>query len=209
MVETCDPELDVENNCFVIEGGVTVSVEDLETEEKIIEIITETTKETMDKDELLTDDNPEVEDVRFLEEEDDDGITPIPPLVSGPIENGDTELPLILGATFGILALLLAGGLLRSKKYAAAGIAAGKADGTFAAPVGCDVHASTMDVHACTSAACPRCYEQNQGIKFVNAPEVAPPPRAVVEDGIPSGWMANSSIESSSFESSSTTEFYS
>lgn len=204
------PELDEENNCFVIQGGVTVSVEDLESGQKVIEILHNSTKDTMEKDELLTDDNPEVEDVRFLEEEEDDDILiAVPPKLGEPGANGGPKLPLILGATFGFLALFLGASLLRHKRGKfAEGIVAG-AGAAAAAPSGLQVHAATMDVHECKSAACPKCYQQNQGVKFVNAPPTPRPPPANANNGIPSAWVENSSLESSSFESSSTTEFYS
>lgn len=186
---------------------MTVSVDDLDTDQTIVDIIYNTTKEAMDKDELLTDENPEVEKVKMWE--DNSSIPPIPP-ITGTSVDGSPELPVILGATFALLALLLAGGLLRNRKNFDEGITgAVKTDNSFVAPTGLDVRASCMDVHACKSAACKKCYESGQGVCFHHAPVTPRPPRAFIEDGAPVGWVEQPSMGSSSFESSSTTEFYS
>ncbi len=168
----------------------------------------------MDNDELLTDDNPEVEKVKWLE----DGDVPVipPPIIETPVTTPQNDVPLILGATFGILALLLGGLLLRKKQNFTEAVVAPppKKTSSFVGPTNLGVVASAMDVHECKSAACPKCYE-NPGVCFIHAPNKgsSPPPRAFVEDGIcreiPPAWKDPSLSSSSSFESSSTTEFYS
>lgn len=165
--ETCEPELDEDNNCFVIEGGVTVSI-DTDDDDNIVETVTNATKDAMDKDELLTDDNPEVKKVKFWEEEDD-GV----PVGAQPVAGGG-ELPIYLAASFGFLALLIGGYALRKKRnHTESTEDEAKTVSSFVGVVGLGNHASTMDVHQCTSATCPKCYV-NRSIMFVDAPTCQP-----------------------------------
>lgn len=177
---TCEPELNEDNNCFVVEGGVTVSI-NTEDDDNIVETVTNATKEAMDKDELLTDDSPEVKKVKFLEE--DDGVTIVGVIPPQPVANGPGDLPVYLAASFGFLALLLAGYALRKKRHYTEATEEIKDDPSFIGAVGLGNLASTMDVHQCTSATCPKCYV-NRSIMFVNTPICQPalPPARVFDE---------------------------
>jgi LPXTG-motif cell wall-anchored protein len=135
-----------------------------------------------------------------------------------PTIGGGNNFPLILGAVGGLLLLLLFGALFKRKKehveHASsssldAGIGIVPANDSFIAAdsKNLGMHASGMDVHECKSAFCPKCYI-DRNIMFLAAPPTPRPPTAQ-EEAAENGWNAptNSSLGSSSYESSSTTEF--
>jgi len=196
--ETCEPELNENNKCFVIEGGVTISI-DGDADDEIAEAVTNATKDAMKNDELLTDDNPEVKKVKFLEEDDDST-----PIVPQPVAGGGGELPIYLAASFGFLALLIGGYAMRKKRTFTEATEV-KTDSSFVGVVGLGNHASTMDVHQCTSATCPKCYV-NRGVTFVNAPmcqPALPPSRVFDEAGADAGWDGPSVAGASTLDVSS------
>ena len=158
--------------------------------------------------------------------DDDDGsggvVGGIPPVSlitdDDPTIGGGNNFPLILGAVGGLLLLLLFGALFKRKKehveHASsssldAGIGIVPANDSFIAAdsKNLGMHASGMDVHECKSAFCPKCYI-DRNIMFLAAPPTPRPPTAQ-EEAAENGWNAptNSSLGSSSYESSSTTEF--
>ena len=210
----------------MIDGGVTVSIEEGDNEEEIIAKVKEATKETMDDDELLTDDNPEVEKVKYLEDEEEeeeetnDGAVVIPPIGKPPpVSNGTKPLPMILGAaSVGILALLALGGLMVKKKKPdeTNPVMPSRTDScSFVVADGKKLgqHASCMDVHECKSAFCQKCYV-DRSIMFVGAPITPRPPPStpastqVFQEMPPGVGWDEINLDSSSFESSSTTNFY-
>ena len=190
-----------------------MSVDGTETDDEIIAKVQNVTKEIMKDDELLTDDNPQVEKVKYWEEDEDDEIV-VPPITDTPVAEDGSGVPAIAAASAGLLALILGALLLKKKKREIAKKpaiicppAAGNSfEGADAAQLG--KHASCMDVHECKSAVCPKCYA-GRSIMFVEAPQCKCPPPARTFEEVPHGWLNKPSLESSSFESSSTTEFYS
>jgi hypothetical protein len=212
-VETCVPELNEDNNCFVIDGGVTVTVDGEDTDEIVIEKVFNATKEIIEEDLLLTEDNPEVKKVKLWKKKDDFQ----PAAAAGGIEPG-----IAVGAVVGLLALIIGGSLVKKKTDANTNnasrslgtvpIKSKKSGLSFVAPDAKNLgkHATCMDVHECKSAMCPKCYV-DRSIMFVDAPNTPrPPPAARVFEEAPTGfgWHMNSDLGSSSFESSSTAEFY-
>lgn len=200
---------------------MTVSIEEGDDEEEMIELVRNTTKEIMEENELLTDENPTVKKVKFLEEEEEEEEIVIPPFLESPVAEDSDQMPLILGVSLGLLALLLGGAFLKKKKFGnttdrslVVPPAKSNTSSSFVAPsVGnLGKHTSCMDVHECKSAFCPKCYV-DRSIMFVDAPKI---PMSVPDDNkarvfdetpVEQGWH-NVQLGSSSFESSSTTEFY-
>jgi hypothetical protein len=170
MKESCGPELKELNNCYVIEGGVTVSVN--EEDNDIITYVQNATKEIMVNDELLTDENPEVEKVKYLED-DPNNI----PFDEDTLQRatGEPPISIMIGASLAALAAIL--GMYMVKKKVAF-VEKGKIEdddivlpspaASFIPADGTNLgrHTSCMDVHECKSAVCPKCYEES-GTTFI------------------------------------------
>ena len=221
----------------MIDGGVTISIDLGDSDATISELVHNATKEAMENDDLLSYYYQEVEKVKYLEDEDQGGtgagIGPGPTPAPAPVGSGDPTLGLGIG--FGLLALLLGGGLIAKKRkgvvemtddgarrtdrglglgFGGLSIPSKSKSRSFVGPDAANLgkHASCMDVHECKSAMCSKCYV-DRSVMFVDAPVTPRPPpstRARAFDEVPSGygWSAKESMDSSSFESSSTTEFY-
>ena len=58
------------NNCFVIQGGVTVTKGVGESDQDVIDGVHNVARDAMAADELLTEDNPDVKKVKFLDDGD-------------------------------------------------------------------------------------------------------------------------------------------
>ncbi len=175
--ESCDPELDNSNICFLINGSVTVAVEDIFSDNLyIIDHVLNVTKEIMDKDELLTQDNPEVEKVKYFKNnytEDDE---------NGEVEGnsrgaaGQPPVPLLIGAS--VVALFSLVGLYLIKRYAnmrkksiPEPVTIVSPPLSFIAPDSGDLakHSSCVDVHECKSATCQICYDSQNTPHFVHS----------------------------------------
>lgn len=172
--ETCNPELDSSNSCFVINGGVTISVDTNTFNEKNMKgKVLNATEEIMDKDQILTQDNPELKKVTFIEDENVKENV-------GTVEQaaGDPNISLMVGASLAALASLL--GLYIVKKHA---ISVEKRSNTTSSnplifpsptpslipPDSKDIgkRTSCMNVHECKSASCQKCYVNNKDIEFI------------------------------------------
>lgn len=199
----------------MIQGGVTVAIEPDDSAEAISSTIKGVTKEAMDNDDLLTDDNPDVKKVTYIDDDNDDesaGVV-LPPNS----QQKSSDWPIILFSSVGVIALLLGGAACRSKKdsfvcgtAAAGGIIVGD-DSIEVADAGkLGIAAYCMDVHECKSAFCPKCYV-DPDVVFVNAPKTArPPPSTKASSNITSGgWGEPPSVGASFSTSSGETEDYS
>lgn len=179
--EFCDPELDNSNICFLINGSVTVAVEGKISDNLyIIDQVRNITKEIMDKDELLTQDNPEVIKVKYFEDTDTDTDTEDDE--NGEVEGnnrgaaGQPPLPLMIGAS--VVALFSLVGLYLIQRYASMRMKSIPEPATilspplsFIAPDSDNLakHSSCVDVHECKSAACQICYDSQNTPHFVHS----------------------------------------
>jgi len=210
--ESCNPELDENNKCFVISGGVTVSVDDTDTSNGIQQKVKDTTKTIMGNDDLLSPKYKEIEKVKFLEEVVNE-VQPAP-LVSDSKEKGGKE-GVIIGSSLAVLASLLLALLIGRKRYSDAN-KSGNAEpfglvqfpalstdssSSLVAVDSKDLgkHATGHDVHCCKSTTCPKCYVDPK-INFVKAPAID---LTNQEENIP-----ELDSPASSQSSSTTTEFY-
>jgi len=188
ITETCDPE-DSKNKCFIIKGGVSVSVEDGDSAETIRDEVLEAIKKAMDDDDLLSEETPEVEKVTFIggiddtdsgDDDDDDDNDPFKEDAAvAEADDGSKEKKgingILIAASFAALAALLAAYLFRRKKnrggYDEGSVASMNNCSSFVAPDSMNLakEASAYNVHNCKSQTCTKCY-RNDPLQFVPAP---------------------------------------
>ena len=204
----------------MISGGVTVSVEDIDSVNtvQIQQKVTNATKSIMDDDALLSSGEEDIKKVKFLEDKPE--ATPInvlPPPVNGGNEG------VIIGASLAVLASVLLALLIGKKKYSEAKKAENGPFGLVQFPalstdsssslVAVDSkdlgkHASGHDVHVCKSATCPKCYVGPK-VDFIKAPAIDLKCQECSKDPEESIPQLHESISPASSQSSSTTtEFY-
>lgn len=152
---------------------------------------------------LLSNRNPEIKKVKYIEDDEETGG--ISGIITTEGNGGNTLLPLILGSSFGLLALILLLAALKKRKKEEV-----KEEGVLGITPydgkNLGVTGICTDVHECTSASCPKCYVDNK-IMFLEAPETPRPPSTKAADETKGGWGMAPSLDSSSFDTSSTTEF--
>lgn len=179
--ETCTPENE-SNKCFVIKGGVSVSIEDGDSEEKVRQDVLAAVEDAMDNDKLLSDDQPEIEKVTFIGEVDEPGTVPGVAAITEPEEEKDRDIAgIVVGTCFAALAALLLIIFVRRRREEEEddaslnpfGLTAfpGVSDGSFVAADRDDIckRASAMDVHHCKSQTCEKCYK-NGRLNVVKTP---------------------------------------
>ena len=77
LAVTCEPKLDPTNKCFVIDGGVSLAIEDDDSSTEIASQVQNIVKGIMDEEGgLLSSEYPEVKDVDYLREKDRPTSTP-------------------------------------------------------------------------------------------------------------------------------------
>jgi hypothetical protein len=186
-IETCIPEENPSNNCFVIKGGMSVAIEEGDSPNAISEEVLGIVENVMTNDELLSDDTPEIEKITYIgdingEEDDDGGGAVITPIDNGDLQRERNVDGIIIGSSFAALAILLFAILYRRRKKESDEIEisetpfgievfAGATNGSFVAPDSFDLgkETSAMDVHHCTSQTCTKCYRDPR-VQFVPAP---------------------------------------
>ncbi len=153
---------------------------------------------------LLSDRNPEIKKVKYIDDDEETGG--IGGIITTEPNGGNTLMTLIVGSSlFCLLALTLLFTALKRrgkeevKEEGVLGIT--PYDGKNLGVTGI-----CPDVHECTSSSCPKCYVDNK-IMFLEAPETPRPPSTKAADDRTKGWGMAPSLDSSSFETSSTTEF--
>jgi len=186
--ETCIPEENPSNNCFVIKGYMSVAVEEGESSTAITEEMLGIIEGAMANDELLSEDTPEIEKITFIGDlpdgGDDDG-TVVVPINTGDLNKDKNDIDgIIIGSSLAALALLLFAIFYRRRRKDSdevdlevsetpfgIEIFAGKTNGSFVGPDSFDLgkETSAMDVHHCTSQTCTKCY-RNPRVQFVTAP---------------------------------------
>ena len=153
----------------MIKGGVTVSVDDEDSNEEIVTNVLNATKEVMANDELVTDENPEVEKVKYLDEGENNNDDEETILVGDRSEraNGDPSIPVMVGASLAALVALLGVYLLKKKTSITTKGVEIEPDEEFTSPTVSFIApdgrnlgklTSCMDVHECKSSVCPKCY---------------------------------------------------
>lgn len=172
--ETCDPELDPSNNCYVIRGGVSVALDDGDSADSVKSDVLGVVEDAMDNNELLSDKQPEVKRVKLMGEERVPVIIPVNEKVAPVDDVGGRNIDgIIIGSVFAALATLLLAFLIGRKRdkeeeedESPFGVVAfaGVRNGSFTQADSKDlgVLASAMDVHHCKSQTCSKCYHTNQ-----------------------------------------------
>jgi hypothetical protein len=151
-----------------VDGGLTLSIEDGDSTEKMIEEVKNITKKIMLDDELITDDNPGVKKVKFLDGDNntDNGDN----TVIGEPASGEPPVSVMVGASLATLAVLLGLYIMKRKATSIENednlpvVLSPASLSSFVAPASDNLakHASCMDVHECTSAICHKCYTGQQ-----------------------------------------------
>ena len=176
----CEPAENDSNNCFIIQGGVTIAIEDDDSADLIAAIVHDVTEAAMTNDELLSDDQPMIEKVTFIGDDEDDEDDPIIiPIVTGEVAQSGNLGGIIIGTAFAAVAVLA--GIMclvfRKKKeeedtneFDLVEFPGVTHDSSF---VAADIdnlatHGTCMDVHQCKSQTCHRCY-QNKKLQLVKA----------------------------------------
>jgi hypothetical protein len=174
QIETCDPELDPSNNCYVIRGGVSVALDDGDSADSVKSDVRGVVEDAMDNNELLSDKQPEVKRVKLMGEERVPVIIPVNEKVAPVDDVGGRNIDgIIIGSVFAALATLLLAFLIGRKRdkeeeedESPFGVVAfaGVRNGSFTQADSKDlgVLASAMDVHHCKSQTCSKCYHTNQ-----------------------------------------------
>jgi len=181
----CDPELDESNNCFVIDGSLTVKIEEEDSIEETMSNVKEVIKEVMNGDELL-DENTDVKKVKYIEYDNDNDGDLIPSQKPERAQS-ETPIPLIIGASLLTLSALIAIYLYKRRRLIAIKTADALNDDdgpsyiedifsepdSYEEPDGNDLgkNATIMDVHECKSSTCPKCYD-NPSVTFISAPQL-------------------------------------
>ena len=179
----CTP-VDPSNNCYVILGGVSVTLGDDDSPEIKQEILDEI-KDTMNGGELLSDDQSDVKNITYIgeyeEKEEPEAEVVVETgsaITSDPEAESESYInQTIIGAAVAAMVLFIAF-LIRRKKHDEVEVAeddnpfgvvafAG-VTGSFIAPDSDDLgkHASAMDVHQCKSQTCAKCYQANR-LQFI------------------------------------------
>ena len=181
----CTP-VDPSNNCYVILGGVSVTLKDNDSLEIKQEILDEI-KDTMNGGDLLSEDQSDVKNITYIgeyeEKEEPEAEVVVErgsAITSDPEAGSESYInQTIIGAAVAAMVLFIAF-LIRRKKHDEVEVAEDDSpfgvvafagvtnDGSFIAPDSDDLgkQGSAMDVHQCTSQTCAKCYQANR-LRFI------------------------------------------